>query len=382
MNDSITSRIVLTGHNDTIYSLAEELKIQERKLLDFSVSVNPLGVSKKIKAELRKHLKYLHNYPDPEATRFRKRIGQYHGVDPETILCGNGSTALIYLILRVLRPQKVLLPAPTSALYEKAVRTVEAKGQKTEIEYFPLSKSDGFRIDPDAFIYSLQAWANTLRCRNESPVTADMVFLCNPNNPTGTLLGRDQVKRIAAIAREQTCYLIVDEAFIDFCPENSVIQEVGKNPYLIVLRTLTNFYALAGLRIGYGVFPSDLVARLKIQQEPWAVNSLAQRVAGIALKDKVYRKETLRLLVQEKQYLEKNFTKLGIEFYASDANFYLLKTDKAHEIYQHLRGKGILLGDCSDLRGLDSTYLRVAVKSHKENALLIKSLTPLLERKD
>ena len=108
-------------HGGNIYRLAEELKMQERKIMDFSASVNPLGVSKKIKTEMRRHLKYLHNYPDHEAKRLRKRLAQYHGIDPETILCGNGSTELIYLITRVLKPQKVLIPAPTFSEYERAI---------------------------------------------------------------------------------------------------------------------------------------------------------------------------------------------------------------------------------------------------------------------
>src|SRR4030043_1353603 len=108
-------------HGGNIYRLAEELKMQERKVMDFSASVNPLGVSKKIKTEMRKHLKYLHNYPDPEAKRLRKRLAQYHGIDLETILCGNGSTEFIYLITKTLRPQKVLIPAPTFSEYERLV---------------------------------------------------------------------------------------------------------------------------------------------------------------------------------------------------------------------------------------------------------------------
>ncbi len=108
-------------HGGNIYRLAEELKMQERKVIDFSASVNPLGVSKKIKTEMRKHLKYLHNYPDPEAKRLRKRLAQYHGIDLETILCGNGSTEFIYLITKALRPQKVLIPAPTFSEYERAI---------------------------------------------------------------------------------------------------------------------------------------------------------------------------------------------------------------------------------------------------------------------
>jgi threonine-phosphate decarboxylase len=205
-----------------------------------------------------------------------------------------------------------------------------------------------------------------------------MAFLCNPNNPTGRLVKKENVGKIAEAARDLQCILVVDEAFIDFCPDETVIKDVEKNPYLIVLRSMSPFYALSGLRIGYGVFPQRLMGIIRGYKEPWTVNNLAQRAAVVALKDKVYRSETFRLIKEEKQFLEKSFRKIGIEFFVSDANFYLLKMSSANEIFQQLKRKGILLRDCSDFKGLDSTYLRVAVKSHKENTILIKGLTAIL----
>jgi len=354
---------------ENIYRLAEELKIQERKVIDFSTPVNPLGVSKKVKAEIRKHVKYLHNYPDPEAKRLTRRLAQYHGINPETILCGNGSTELIYLITMVLKPQRVLIPAPTFSEYERACKTSD----KSHITSFKLIKENNFDIDPDEFISLLTP---------HSSLNFDMVFLCNPNNPTGRLLRREDVKKIADPAREMKCYLVVDEAFIDFSPDESIIKDVENNPYLIMLRTMTNFYALSGLRIGYGVFPQHLIARLKEYKEPWTVNSLAQRAAVAAIKDKVYKGETCRLINEEKRFLEKSFMKMGVEFFPSNANFYLLKIKSAHEIYHHLKRKGILVRDCSNFRGLDNTYLRIAVKLHKENTILIKELTEILRKQN
>lgn len=351
-------------HGGNIYRLAEELKIPDRNVIDFSTSVNPLGVSKKIKAELRKHLKYLHRYPDPDMKRLRKRLAQYHGIDPETILCGNGSTELIYLIARALKPQRVLMPAPTFSEYERASRTAESREQRADIEYFLLKRESGFEINPDEFM-------NTMKGEN-------IAFLCNPNNPTGRLLKKGDIKKIADAAYELNCYLVVDEAFIDFCPDESVIKEVESNPYLIVLRTMTNYYALSGLRIGYGIFHRSLTNRIREYKEPWTVSNLAQRAALVALKDKVYRKETYIFMQQEKRFFEKNFKRLGIAFFPSDANFYLVKISGAEEISRALRMKGILIRECSNFKGLDSTYLRIAVKSHKENALLIKKLTAIL----
>ena len=357
---------IISEHGEDIYRLAEELKIQERKIIDFSTSANPLGVSKKVKAEIRKHLKYLHSYPDPEAIRLRKRLAQYHGIAPEMILCGNGSTELIYLIARTLKPKKVLIPAPTFSEYERATIIAQSLEHGAQIKYFVLKKENNWSINPDEFMTFMK--------------DCNMAFLCNPNNPTGLLLKKDSVLKIAAAARDFKCYLIVDEAFIDYCSDDSVIKEVENNPYLIVLRSMSLFYALPGLRLGYGVFPQHLIDRLKENKEPWTVNSLAQRAAVVALKDKVYREGTFRLMKEEKKFLEKSFKKIGIEFFQSDVNFYLLKMRNAYEIYQHLKKKGILVWDCSNFKGLDNTYIRVAVKSHKENTILIKELAAVLQK--
>ena len=372
---------IISEHGEDIYRLAEELKIQERKIIDFSTSINPLGVSKKVKAEIRKHLKYLHNYPDSEAIRLKKRLAQYHGINPEMILCGNGSTELIFLIAKTLKPKKVLIPAPTFSEYERACKI----GYESIVMSYELQKENNWSINPDEFITFMK--------------DSDMAFLCNPNNPTGLLLKKDSVLKIAEAARDLKCYLIVDEAFIDFCQRTvsdlppsqrqgvesglsliSVIKEVENNPYLIVLRSMSLFYALPGLRLGYGVFPQNLIGRLKENKEPWTVNSLAQRAAVVALKDRVYREGTFRLMKEEKRFFEKSFKKIGIEFFHTDANFYLIKINNAYEICQHLKKKGILVRDCSNFKGLDNTYIRVAIKSHRENTILIRELLRVLQK--
>ena len=176
------------------------------------------------------------------------------------------------------------------------------------------------------------------------------------------------------------CILIIDEAFIDFIPEYSVVKEVASNPYLIVLRSMTKFYALTGLRIGYGVFNEDIVEKVNTFKEPWTVNSLAQKAALAALGDSGYAKETMELMGQEKEFLEDAFKDLGIEFIASAVNFYLLKINQATTISRTLREKGILVRDCSNFQGLDDSYIRVAVKSSKDNQQLIKELSDLCKK--
>ncbi len=374
-------------HGGNIYRFAEETGINEKRIIDFSASINPLGIPEIIRNEISSYSRNLVNYPDPEAKKLRHKIAGYYGMDPDTILCGNGSTELIYLIPRVLKPKKVLISAPTFSEYERACRI----SSKLKVESLKLKSENNFDINPDDFIYTMKNLKSKIRNPKSKIVT--MAFLCNPNNPTGRLLKRNDVLKIADAAERLRCYLIVDEAFMDFCPEDSVIDEVKNNPYLIVLRSMTKFYALSGLRIGYGVFPKHLISRMKGYKEPWTVNSLAQRAGLIAVGEMGYRGKTIALIKKEKQFLENNFKKIDIKFCPSDANFYLLKIIppmppltkrrrgdfKTNMIVQRLNRKGILVRDCSNFKGLDNSYIRVAVKSHADNELLIKELTGIIK---
>ena len=349
----------ITEHGGNIYKLAEALNLPESKVIDFSASINPLGIPKKVNSNLKKWLLSSCNYPDPDATELREKISEYHNISPGNILCGNGSTELIYLIPRALKPKKVLITAPAFSEYERACRM----SYELRVMSYELKKKNNFGINHDEFIKSMKG--------------CDMAFLCNPNNPTGQVVKKDNVLKIADAAKKLKCYFIVDEAFIDFCPDNTVINNVADNPYLIVLRSMTKFYSLSGLRIGYGVFPLHLIERLKNFKEPWSVNSLAQKAASAVIGDHVHANNTFKLIEKEKKFLEDNLKNKGIKFFPSDANFYLLKIKSTRDIVFQLHKKGILVRDCSNFKGLDSSYIRVAVKSRKDNTLLLKELSKI-----
>jgi len=229
--------------------------------------------------------------------------------------------------------------------------------------YYMLNERDNFDIDADGFIYFMR--------------DCDMAFICNPNNPTGRVVKRADLLKIAQAAHGLKCYLVVDEAFIDFLPENSVVAEVENNPYLIVLRSMTKFYALSGLRLGYGIFPPQITKIMQEYKQPWTVNTLAQRAAIAALNDTAYAEETFRVMLQEKQFMEDGFGRLGAQYIPASANYYLIKLDKAKSIIAALRDKGILVRDCSNFTGLDESYIRVAVKSHRDNTILLEELSKL-----
>lgn len=344
-------------HGGNIYILSEKLCLNEKDIIDFSASINPLGIPESVISAIKDNIKYLHNYPDPDAKRLRLQIAKQHKINPESIICGNGSTEMIYLVARALRPERVLIPAPTFSEYERACEI----SCKLKVESYQLKQENDFDIDPDVFIQKIKGCV--------------MAFLCNPNNPTGRVLKKADVIKIADASKKFKCYLVVDEAFIDFCPDESVMTKVQHNPYLIVLRSLTKFYALSGLRIGYGVFPLNITETIKKHKEPWTVNTLAQTAGIAAFKDIEFKKKTFRVIKQEKDFLEKEFKRFEISYIPSEANYYLLRLNNAKEIISELRNKGILVRDCSNFKGLDGKYIRIAVKSREDNMRLLKELS-------
>jgi threonine-phosphate decarboxylase len=355
----------MVGHGGDIYAAARGLGIPAEKIIDFSASINPLGTPASVKSVLRRHLGMLRHYPDPASTELVNEIAESTSLTADMILCGNGSTELIYLIARALLPRKVLIHAPAFSEYERAISLCMGTSgcDATQAIHFRPLENCGFRLNADAYIEAMRG--------------CDMAFICNPNNPTGMLTDRSEMVRIAEAAKKSGCMLVADEAFIDFIPGESIIDHIALNPSLIVLRSLTKFFALSGLRIGYAAANSKLIDRLSACKEPWTVNSLAQVAGAAALKDTAYQAKSLELISREKSYLEKGFRRIGIDYYPSRANFYLLRRPSSYNIVSRLREKGILVRDCSNFRGLDNSYIRVAVRTRKENARLLKELDGL-----
>ena len=349
----------MTGHGGNVFQASAETGIPVSEMLDFSASINPLGVPESVAAVIRENMGLLVHYPDPFADGISRDLSQHLGVPALSLVCGNGSTELIYLVVRALRPRRVLIPAPTFSEYERACHLNDG----TSCTHFDLSPQDGFAIDPGQFVAAMAG--------------CDMAFLCNPNNPTGRLLEREVVLDLVRAAERAGCLLVVDEAFIDFTPDQSVARDVEGNTHLIVLRSLTKFYALSGLRIGYGIFPDHIIERIRCHKEPWTVNTLAQIAAATAIRDRAYQEQAMAVIFEEKGYLEQGFRDLGIEFFSSSANYYLLRTSSGNSVASSLRKRGILVRDCSNFIGLDGSYLRVAVRSRNENSRLLKEMGAL-----
>jgi len=352
------------AHGGNVRKTARQYELDERKILDFSSNINPLGPSRAAMRAAKASLRHVDRYPDPDMTELRTAIAKYFGIKTGQVVCGSGSNGLIHHIPRVFRPRKALIPVPTFTEYAAAV---EAAGG--EAVFFPLDERGGFRIDPLDMAFALKGM--------------DMAFLCNPNNPTGRLAPKSELLEIVRLALRENVRLVVDEAFIDFSERESLVKEAAHSGHLICLRAFTKFFGMPGLRIGYAVCGDEAAAALRGAQEPWSVTSPAERAAIAALGDWRYIKKTRAMVEKERERLLEELRLLpGIETFPPAANFIFFKLAGigAAELTDQLARRSILVRDCSNFPGLGGNYVRIAVRGKRENRRLVRALRELLIR--
>ncbi len=349
-------------HGGNIREAALRYGIAEKNIVDFSSSINPLGPSSAARRAARKAIDLIDRYPDPDMSELRVAIARYYGIKPEQVVCGNGSNALIHLIPRVFRPKRALIPMPTFSEYAAAV---EDSGG--EVVPLPLREENGYRADPLDLSFALK--------------DVDMVFLCNPNNPTGAFIPKAEMQELLRMACENSVRLVVDEAFMDFVDAGSMVKEAVQSSNLIVLRAFTKFYGMPGLRVGYAIADSGTARRLRGGQEPWTIDIPSERAAIAALTDWGYAKKTRRYIARERDRLLAGLRLIhGLEPFPSPANYIFLKLTgiDSQLLTDRLGRRGLLVRDCSSIPGLDNRYIRIAVRTWWQNRRLLKALREIL----
>ncbi|MEG0580038.1 MAG: aminotransferase class I/II-fold pyridoxal phosphate-dependent enzyme, partial [Niameybacter sp.] len=210
----------------------------------------------------------------------------------------------------------------------------------------------------------------------------DMIWLCNPNNPTGQLTDKSFMLKLLERCKALAIRLVVDECFIDFVEEGigySVIDQVALHPSLVVLKAFTKFFGMAGLRLGYALIGDlKLKSALEKSAQPWAVSSLAQLAGEVALEDTLYSAQTKSLIKLERGYLKQAFERLGFTTYASYADYLFFKSPIPN-LHAKLAEKGILIRHCENYKGLTKDYYRVGIKTHKLNVFLVTKLEELIQ---
>ena len=327
-------------------------------VIDFSSNVNPLGCHPGVKRYLKKQLNLISEYPDPNSTNLRTNLSWFTGVPKKQIVVGNGATEIIYNFCKTFLNKKtrVLIPIPTFSEYEVSAKLCESK-----ISFF---KTMDLSKNLQKFIMKIP--------RN------GCIFICNPNNPTGVLIKKKEMLKIISAAKKKSSLVFIDETFIELVPESneSLIKYIKNYENLFILRSLTKSFGLAGIRIGYGVSNSQIIDPLQKIKIPWNVSYMAQRAASAAICYHPFLEKTCKLIKKEKDFISSNLAKSKkFTCYNSSTNFILVKTKiKSRLLQKKLQKKKILIRDCSTFRGLNQNYIRIAVKTRKENIKLVKAL--------
>lgn len=341
---------------------------KENRIVDFSVSINPLGPPDRARRIILDNFHNLGRYPQAESDDLRESIAAFHKIVPDNILIGNGSIELIHLIPRALKVRRCLIITPSFSEYEFALRLSGAKAV-----FAQAYEKDGFNLP--------------LSKLNKLIPGVDMVFLCNPNNPSGALTSREDMSALLKTCNKHKVMLTLDEVFMDFVHNAngfSLASYAHRQSRLIVLRSLTKFFALAGLRVGYLMSSREITKRIADFQHPWNVNVLAQAVSREVIKDKEYIRKSRALICRERDYLFGHLRSIkGIKVFTPSSNFILCKLEgsqikSAKILQERLLRDRLLIRDCGNFRGLSENFFRVAVRTRRENRALISSMRQVL----
>lgn len=328
-----------------------------KNCLDFSANCNPLGTPETVKQAVRDSLDCIKNYPQVGYAPLRSAIAEYEGVSPENVICGNGAAELVFSLCHAIKPKKALIPIPTFAEYEQALVSCGC-----EVEHVLLREEDGFQLQ-DSFINWLHR-------------DLDVLFLCNPNNPTGVSINRDFLFRVLRVCRELDILLVVDECFLDFIeePERFTLKaQLSRYHNLFLLKAFTKRYAMPGIRLGYGITENrELLEAMTQVTQPWNISVMAQAAGIAALKESAYVEKGRQMVFREAKYLKEELASLGMQVYPSEANYIFFRGPE--NLFEICAKQKVLIRDCSNYAGLRKGFYRVAVRTHEENEQLIRAI--------
>ncbi|MGD6818820.1 threonine-phosphate decarboxylase CobD [Metabacillus sp. 113a] len=325
------------------------------RILDFSVNTNPLGPPAFIKERWHEYLHAIRDYPDPEASVLINTLSKANELPPDWLLPGNGAAELIAAVSQELKGEKVLIIEPAFSEYRRAL---EAQG--ADIEAHVLSAENNWELDEQIF---------------EKMTEKKALFICSPNNPTGKSYTVSVLAEVVKRAEKNGTLVVCDEAFYDFTEKAETLAPMLRNfSNLIILRSLTKMYAIAGLRLGYMMASPPVIARIKSLLPHWNVNALAQVIGTDCISDGTHAERTRHFIANERRRMHQLLTDMGFCVYPSSTNYYLLRPVKRAELYVILAKRGIITRHTENFAGLEGGFLRVAVKLRHENDEFIDAL--------
>ena len=380
-------------HGGNIYKVFREKNI--KGIMDYSSNINPYGIPESLKKRITENLEILERYPDPDYVELREKLAHLNKIDMSDIVLGNGATEIIFLFMKVINPKKILIVSPTFGEYERAVKAVgtsrnsidlscsddnkNIENKEIEIEYFELKESDDFNL-------------NIGNLKNELEKKYDLLIICNPNNPTGKFLKLAQTEEILKECNKYDTKLFIDEAFIEFLADGmkkSIINTEENKKNLFVTRAFTKFFAIPGLRLGYGMyFDKELEKKISEKKEPWSVNNIAEIAGLTVLDDTEYIEKTLKWITKEKIYMYEKLNEIsGIKVYETEVNFITGKIDEklfseglnVKILREKMLEQGILIRDASNFKFLDERFFRLAIKDRASNDRVIEAMKEIFQ---
>lgn len=359
------------SHGGDVWGFSRKHNIPIEDVRDFSGPVNFLGPAPKAVEAVKRYARFIKFYPDPNPLELRTEIARYvgSGVDASNVILGNGSIELIYMITEIFPSGfKAVIPVPSFTEYEKAALRVGGEPVFVKL--------------PDSFALNVGSVKNAVTEETR------IVFLCNPHSPSGKLNSKEEIMELVDFCRKKDVIVSVDENYIEFaenCHDVTVAGEVENYDNLFVIRSVTKFYGMPGIRFGYGIATESLVDTLQTARQPWSINSLAGYATLAALEDKDFIENTKRTISKERaRFAEMLNDILGLHVFPSVTNFLLVKIlDKkmitSKVLREELAKEGMLIRDCSTFVGLDDSYFRVTVKDYENNRKLKEAIESIFQ---
>ena len=346
------------AHGGDIY---DEQGHKNDGIIDFSANINPLGIPEAAVEAAKNSILRANIYPDSNCRLLGAKIGEFENVDKKNIICSNGASDILFRLVYAAKPKKILVAAPSFLDYERA-----GKAAGAEVVYYTLKKENNFNVRKD-IIDAIAA------------ASPDIVFICNPNNPTGNLTDFETMEEIAAACEPKNALLLADECFLDFvCGAHGYSAKplIERHKNIVILKAFTKIFAMPGLRLGYAICKNtELMDRMRFCGADWAVSNAAQQTGIAALKDgERYIADTVAYLQKERAYIAKELENIGFAIYPSYANFIFFHCPWDIDLCAELRKKGIVIRDCANFKGLEPGYCRTAVLAKEKNKLLIEAL--------
>jgi threonine-phosphate decarboxylase len=334
-----------------------------KDVIDYSVNINPLGLSKEIRETIISSIDNICRYPDIRGNVAKEAVAKYIDVDNDNIIMGNGASELIYLFARAMKPKKVLIIEPTFNEYRRAFSLVGS-----EIDDYVLDSEYCFSFDFDIFSRKVKSFQ------------PDVVVLCNPNNPTGKYMEAKVISKIVDIVKREKGLLFIDESFVEFTGYEPV-GSCTDYEHLFSLRSMTKYYAVPGLRIGYGVSNNKVIEKMMEYKEPWTMNTFAINIVPKVIGDSGFSEQVNKWILEERNYMYQELCKLkDLEVYKSCSNFFLCKLNcvSGNILNDELLENNMYVRVCDDFKSLDETFIRIAIRKHEDNMKLISVLNRIL----